>query len=77
VTLTFTTPLPAGLVAVQLLVLAQLTPVAAVAPKRTLVAPAVVLKPLPASVTSVPPVLGPLAGLTLVTVGAAGGGLVV
>ena len=70
VTVTSTTPLPAGLVALQLVVLAQLTPLAAVAPKRTVVAPAVVLKPVPVIVTTVPPPAGPLVGVIALTVGA-------
>ncbi len=74
VTVTSTVPEPAGLVALQLVVLAQLTPVAAVAPKRAVVAPAVVLKPVPLMVTTVPPAAGPLVGLIAVTVGAEGGG---
>ena len=41
---------------------------AAVAPKLTAVAP---VKPVPVIVTEVPPAVGPLVGLTLVTVGAA------
>ena len=43
------------------------TPVAAVAPKSTAVAP---VKPVPVIVTDVPPATGPLVGLTPVTVGA-------
>ena len=73
VTVTSTTPLPAGLVALQLVVLAQLTPLAAVAPKRTVVAPAVVLKPVPVIVTIVPPAAGPLVGVTALTMGAVPG----
>jgi hypothetical protein len=60
---------PAGLVAVQLVLEAQATAVAGVAPKESAVCPAAVLKPLPETVTLVPPVFGPLAGLTPVTVG--------
>ena len=40
------------------------------APKLTAVAP---VKPVPVTVTDVPPVLGPEVGLTPVTVGAGGG----
>jgi hypothetical protein len=68
---------PAGLVAVQLLVLAQLTAVAtllgpAEAPpgmKFTVVAPGTVLKSVPVIVTTVPPAVGPEEGLMAVTVG--------
>ena len=63
-------PLPAGLVAVQLVVLAQDTPVAGVAAKATVVAPEVVLNPVPLMVTAVPPAVGPLVGAMPVTVGA-------
>jgi hypothetical protein len=59
VTVTSTVPLPAGLVAVQLVVVEQLTPVAAVVPKSTVVASAVVENPVPVIVTVVPPPAGP------------------
>jgi hypothetical protein len=72
VAVTSTVPLPAGLVALQLLELVQLTPVAADVPKLTVVA--LVLKLLPVMVTAVPPAAGPLAGLIAVIVGAGGGG---
>ena len=74
VTVTSTVPLPAGLVALQLVVLAQLTPVAAVLPKRAVVAPAVVLNPVPVIVTTVPPADGPFVGLIEVIVGSGGDG---
>ena len=63
-----TVPVPAGAVAV--ICVAELTvkPVAFVAPNITAVA---LLKLVPVFVTVVPPVLGPLVGETLVTVGAA------
>ena len=67
VTVTLTVPLPAGEVAVQE-VAVQDTPVAAVPPKATL--PPVRLDP--ATVTAVPPLAGPVAGETPVTVGAGG-----
>ena len=44
------------------------TPVPGLAPKSTAVAP---VKPVPVTVTEVPPAWGPLFGLTAVTVGAA------
>jgi hypothetical protein len=69
VTVTVTAPaLPAEVVAVIDVLLTTTTLVAAVPPKVT-VAPAVKL--VPVMVTAVPPVVGPLFGLTLVTVGAA------
>jgi hypothetical protein len=51
-------------------VLLQLTPVATAAPNFTVVAPLVVLKPVPVIVTTVPPEVAPLVGLIAVTVGA-------
>ena len=42
-------------------------------PKSKTVAPGVVEKPIPVIVTDVPPVLGPVLGLTALTVGALGG----
>jgi hypothetical protein len=74
VTVTSTVPVPAGLVALQLVAEAQLTLVAAAVPKRAIVAPGPVANPVPVIVTAVPPPAGPLAGATLVTVGAGGGG---
>jgi hypothetical protein len=58
---------PAGDIAVILVAELTVTPVAAVAPKFTAVAP---LNPVPLMVTDVPPDGGPVAGLTLVTTGA-------
>ena len=58
----------AGEVAVIEVSLLTVKPVAAVAPKFTAVAP---VKPVPVTVTDVPPPVEPLVGLTLVTVGAA------
>jgi hypothetical protein len=69
VTVTSTVPLPAGLVALQLVVEPQLTPVAVLEPKRTVVAPAAGSNPVPVIVTTVPPACGPLVGLSAVTVG--------
>src|SRR5579864_9300098 len=46
------------------------SPVPAVVPNLTTVAP---VKPVPVMVTGVPPVVGPVLGLTLVTVGGVGG----
>jgi hypothetical protein len=61
-------PLPTGLVALQAVVLAQLTAVPAAPAKLTVVA--VVLKSVPVMVTTVPPADGPVVGLTLLTAGA-------
>ena len=68
ITVTFTVPVPAGLSAVMVVSLTTVTSVAAVVPKSTAVAP---VKPVPVIVTEVPPAVGPLFGLTPVTVGAA------
>ena len=59
--------MPAGLVAVIVVSLTTVTPVAAVVPKSTAVAP---VKLVPVIVTDVPPAAGPLVGLRPVTVGA-------
>jgi hypothetical protein len=61
--------MPAGVVAVIVVLFTTATLVAAVAPKDT-VAPAA--KFVPVIVTAVPPAVGPLFGLTLLTVGAVG-----
>jgi hypothetical protein len=67
VTVTVTAPaLPAGVVALIVVLLTTDTLVAAVLPNVT-VAPAA--KFVPVIVTAVPPTVGPLLGLTLVTVG--------
>jgi hypothetical protein len=68
VTVTSTVPAPAGEVAVICVALFTVNVVAPVAPNFTAVAP---VKFVPVMVTLVPPAAGPLAGLTLVTVGAA------
>ena len=60
--------MPGGLSAVIVVALTTVTPVAAVVPKSTAVAP---VKPVPVIVTRVPPAAGPLFGLMPVTVGAA------
>ena len=71
VTTTFTTPAAcAGVVAVMVVPLTTLTPVAAVPPKLT-VAPEA--KFVPVMVTAVPPVVGLELGVTLATVGAGAG----
>src|SRR5580704_11730414 len=67
-TVTSATPAPAGLTAVIVVAFTTTTPVAAVEPKSTAVAP---VNPVPVIVTVVPPADGPLSGLTPVTVGAA------
>ena len=67
-TVTSTVALPAGAVAVMEVAELTVNPVAAVVPKLTPVAP---VKLVPVMVTVVPPVAGPVAGLTDVTVGAA------
>ena len=69
VTVTSTAPVPAGLVAVQLEVELQETPVAALPVPKATVVP-VVANPVPVIVTAVPPEAGPEVGLILVTVGA-------
>ena len=51
------------------MLLLQLTSIATVVPKSTVVAPVVVEKPVPEIVTVVPPPWGPNAGETEVTVG--------
>src|SRR5213593_3018618 len=66
VTVTSTVPVPAGLVAVQLVVVGQLTFVARLAPKLTV---AVGAKSVPVIVTTVPPAVGPELGVIAVTVG--------
>ena len=66
VTVTATTPDPAGVVHVIEVAETTETLVAAVPPNVT-VAP--VTKPVPLTVTAVPPAAGPLPGLTLATVG--------
>ena len=67
VTVTVTAPtLPAGVVAVIVVLFTTATFVAELLPNFT-VAPAA--KFVPGTVTAVPPVVGPLFGLTLVTVG--------
>jgi hypothetical protein len=68
VTVTSTAPaVPAGLVAVQLVVELQVTAVPAVAPKATVVP--VMANPVPVMVTTVVPASGPALGLMLATVG--------
>ena len=65
----FTVPVPAGEVTVRPVALTPVIPVPGVEPKSTAVAP---VKLVPVSVTVVPPAVGPLEGLTPVTVGSAG-----
>jgi hypothetical protein len=69
VTVTSTTPVPAGLTAVTDVGLTTVTFVAGTVPKSTVVGP---VKFVPVIVTGVPPAAGPEFGLTSVTVGAAG-----
>src|ERR1700694_3231353 len=71
VTLTSTTPVPAGLVAVIVVSLVTVK-LAAAAPKLTAVAP---VKAEPPIVTGVPPASGPLLGVTELTAGAGGGAI--
>jgi len=59
---TDTTPEPAGVTTVQLVVLEQTTLVAVPLPKENVVLPAVVSKPLPVMVTVVPPAAVPVLG---------------
>ena len=68
VTVTSTVPDPAGEVAEMDVALFTITPVAAVVPNLTLVAP---VKPVPVTVTEVPPLVGPPEGFTALTVGGA------
>ena len=73
VTRTLAVPaVPAGAVAVMLVGLATVMPVAATPPMVTEVAP---VKFVPVIVTLVPPSVVPVAGAMLVTVGAGGGGV--
>jgi hypothetical protein len=71
VTRTCAVPLPGGLVAVQLVLLLHAMVVAALVPKVMLVAPGIMLKPLPWIVTAVPPAAGPWFGVRLVMAGGA------
>ena len=66
VTVTSTVPVPAGAVTVRLVALITVTRCPRWTPKSTAVAP---VKPVPVTVTVVPPAWGPLVGLTAVTVG--------
>jgi len=66
VTVTWTVPLPAGLIAVIWMSLSTVMCIAAVAANETPVAP---VKPEPVIVTVVPPPAGPLAGPILDTIG--------
>jgi hypothetical protein len=69
VTVTSTAPAdPAGAVAVMEVAELTVKPVAATVPNLTAVAP---VKPVPVTVTDVPPAAGPELGLIAVTVGAA------
>ena len=67
VTVTSAVPVPAGLSAVIVVSLTTMTPVAAVDPNSTAVAP---VKLVPVIVTGVPPASEPSAGFRPVTVGA-------
>ena len=67
-TVTLTVPLPAGEIAVHK-VAVQDTPVAGADPNDTLPPD----RPVPVTLTAVPPAGGPLDGLTPVTVGTGGG----
>ena len=67
-----TVPAPAGgEVTEQLVTAEQLTAVAAVAPNVAVVAVVPVTKPVPVTVTTVPPPRGPAVGVTAVTLGTA------
>ncbi len=68
VTVRSTVPVPAGAVAVREVAETTVKEVAAAVPKLTAVAP---VRLVPVTVTLVPPAVGPLVGLTAVTVGAA------
>ncbi len=67
VTVTSTVPVPDGAVTVRLVALITVTKVPAVVPKWTALAP---VKPVPLTVTVLPPAGAPLVGLSPVTVGA-------
>ena len=69
ITVTETMPVPDGESTVRLVGLVTSTEVPSVEPNSTVVAP--VTKPVPVTVTEVPPAWGPLVGLILVTVGGA------
>ena len=69
VTVTETVPVPDGTTTVRLVPLVTSTEVPALVPKSTLVDPET--NPVPATVTVLVPVGGPLFGVTEVTVGAA------
>ena len=69
VTVTGTTPEPAGGVTVQLVVVGHATDVPAAVPKSMTVAPAAVAKRAPVTVTVPPPAPGPLVGEIPVTRG--------
>ncbi|HEY1734317.1 MAG TPA: hypothetical protein VGG23_07710, partial [Acidimicrobiales bacterium] len=74
VTLTVTSTEPAaptGDVAVSSVGEVTVTSVAGVVPKSTVVDPST--KPVPSTVTEVPPATGPMSGVTDVTVGSGGG----
>ncbi len=60
---------PDGVTAVQVVVLLQLTKVAALVPNAKVVAPAAVENPVPGIVTVVPPEGGPAVGLMLLSAG--------
>jgi hypothetical protein len=66
VTVIFTVPVPAGLLAVIEVALFTIYEAAAVLPNFTPLAP---VKPVPVIVTLVPPVIGPATGEMLVTAG--------
>ena len=67
-TVTFTTPVPCGLLT-EIWVSESTVGTTLVLPKLTLEAP---VNPLPVITTAVPPVVGPSAGVTLVTAGTVG-----
>ena len=66
-TVTSTEPVPPGLVASSSVAETTVTALAGVPPKSTPESPT---KPVPVTVTEVPPPAGPKSGLTAVTVGA-------
>lgn len=70
VTVTETTPVPAGDVAVILVVLVTVYVVAGVVPNLTPVTPVTPEKPVPVITTVVPPEVGPLDGVIVLIVGA-------
>jgi len=71
-TRTSTVPEPGGVFAVHELTVEHVIEIARFVPTKICVAPGARLNPLPVTVKAVPPAIGPLVGLMLVTVGGVG-----